>query len=158
MRTATKADDAFVVEMARHACVIEDWPLPEPGSEETRSVLPGDGDVVVVAANTAGTLLGAVWTFRHDPPLVIDAAALPELVMAVSPEFRRRGVGGLLLDELSVRCTGRYEAICLNVHVRNPAVHLYGRKGFHAVGQGRGALGVAMRKTVSALASQATPR
>ena len=146
LRTAATTDRGFIVEMARHACVIEDWPLPEPDSEETRSVLPGNGDVVVLAAGATGALLGAAWTFHHDPPLVIDGAVLPELVMAVSPESRGCGVGGLLLDELSERCTGRYEAICLNVHVRNPAVHLYERKGFQPVGQGRGALGVAMRK------------
>jgi GNAT superfamily N-acetyltransferase len=148
LRSATKADDAFIVEMARHACVTEDWPLPEPDSEETGSVLPGDGDVVVLAADATGALLGAAWTFHHDPPLVIETL-LPEVVMAVVPEFRGRGVGGLLLDELSQRCAGTYEAICLNVHVRNPAVRLYERKGFHAVGHGRGALGVAMRKSLT---------
>jgi GNAT superfamily N-acetyltransferase len=156
--TATKADDAFVAEMARHACVIEDWPLPEPDSDETRSVLPGDDDVIVVAVNAAGTPLGAAWTFRHDPPLVTDGAVVPELAMAVSPEYRGRGVGGLLLDELSARCTGRCEAVCLNVHVRNPAVRLYERSGFEPAGQGRGALGLAMRKTLSGPQRQATPR
>lgn len=78
LRSATAADDAFIVEMARHACVIEDWPLPEPDSEETRS-----------------------------------------------------------------------EAIWLNVHMRNPAANLYESKGFQAKGKGRGALGVAMLKTLS---------
>jgi hypothetical protein len=30
MRSAvTGADRAFIIEMARHACVIEDWPLPD---------------------------------------------------------------------------------------------------------------------------------
>jgi ribosomal protein S18 acetylase RimI-like enzyme len=148
LRSATKADAAFIAEMARHACVIEDWPLPEPDSEETRGVLPADDDLVVVATDTTEELLGAVWTFHHDPPLRIDDAVLPELTIAVRPEFRGRGVGGLLLDELTHRCVGKHEAICLNVHVRNPASHLYERKGFHVVGQGRGALGVAMRKTM----------
>lgn len=90
LRSTTKADDAFIVEMARHACVIEDWPLPEPDSDETRAVLPGDGHEVVVAANAPGTLLGAVWTFHYDPPLAIEGALLPDLVMAVSPAFRGR--------------------------------------------------------------------
>jgi hypothetical protein len=38
------------------------------------------------------------------------------------------------------------DAMCTNVHVRNPAQHLYQRKGFQVVGQGRGPLGLAMRK------------
>jgi ribosomal protein S18 acetylase RimI-like enzyme len=150
LRFASKADDDFIVEMARYACVIEDWPLPDPDSEETRSMLPGDGDVVIVATDASGIRLGAIWTFQHDPPLLVSAAAaaIPELSIAVAPEFRGEGVGGMLLDELAARCTGRYKAISLNVHVRNPAAHLYERKGFEVIGQGRGALGVTMRKNL----------
>jgi len=144
LRPASKADDDFIIEMARYACVIEDRPLPEPDSEETQSMLPGTGDVVVVATDATGRRLGAAWTFHHDPPLLV--AAIPELTIAVAPEFRGEGVGGMLLDELVIRCTGRYGAIGLNVHVRNPAARLYERKGFQLVGQGRGALGLAMRK------------
>jgi GNAT superfamily N-acetyltransferase len=145
---ASRADAAFIVEMARYACVIEDRPLPDPDFEETQSLLPGETGIVIVATDAAGTRLGAAWTFEHDPPLLIgvDAAAVPELAIAVVPGCRGAGIGGMLLDELALRCTGRYDAISLNVHVRNPAAHLYERKGFQAVGQGRGALGVAMRK------------
>jgi hypothetical protein len=32
LRAATAGDEAFIVEMARHACIIEDWLLPEPRS------------------------------------------------------------------------------------------------------------------------------
>lgn len=148
LRAATTADDAFIVEMARHACVIEDWPLPEPDSEEARSILPGPDDVVVVAFGTAAGPVGAVWTFTSDPPLRIDDAIHPELAMAVRPEVRGNGVGGALLDDLALRCAGRFGAICLNVHVRNPATRLYERKGFRAAGQGRGALGVAMLRSL----------
>lgn len=72
LRTATADDDLFVVEMARHACVIEDRPLPDPDED-------------------------------HD-------------------------------------------ALCTNVHVRNPAKRLYERKGFRGVGQGNGPLGLALIK------------
>jgi GNAT superfamily N-acetyltransferase len=86
--------------------------------------------------------------FRHDPPLLVDAegVSLPESAIAVVPEMRGRGVGAALLDELIVRCTGTYEALALNVHERNPAARLYQQKGFRVTGQGRGALGIAMRK------------
>lgn len=146
--SATVEDAAFIVEMARHACVIEDWPLPGADSEDTQSLLPGPGDITVVAANTAGIRIGAVWTFHHDPALLadIDGTSLPEVTIAVAPEVRGKGVGGALLDELIVRCTGTYRALSLNVHERNPAAHLYQRKGFRVIGQGRGALGIAMRK------------
>jgi GNAT superfamily N-acetyltransferase len=138
--------------MARHACVIEDWPLPDADSEETQSLLPGSGDVAIVAAAAGDTKLGAVWTLHHEPPLLIDscAVALPELTIAVSPEMRGYGVGGALLDELVARCSGKYRALSLNVHKRNPAKRLYERKGFTVIGQGRGALGIAMCKDLSA--------
>jgi len=134
--------------MARHACVIEDRPLPDPESEDTQSLLPSDGDVSVVATDPAGELLGAAWTFHHDPTLVLDddGAALPEIAIAVVPAMRGRGVGSALVDELIARCTGSHEALTLNVHQRNPAIRLYQRKGFQVLGQGRGALGIAMRR------------
>ena len=43
LRDATTADDAFIVEMARHAGIIEDWPLPDPDDEEVLSMLPPPG-------------------------------------------------------------------------------------------------------------------
>ncbi|WP_369758410.1 GNAT family N-acetyltransferase [Mycobacterium sp. 141] len=89
-----------------------------------------------------------MWTFRQHPPLLVvdDGADVPEITIAVAPAFRGRGVGAALLDELFVRAGGRYEALGLNVHQRNPARRLYQRKGFQPVGRGRGALGIAMLK------------
>jgi GNAT superfamily N-acetyltransferase len=84
----------------------------------------------------------------HEPPLLLnaDGVALPEIAVAVMHERRGSGIGGSLLDELFVRCNDKYEALTLNVHKRNPAARLYERKGFRELGQGRGTLGVAMRK------------
>jgi GNAT superfamily N-acetyltransferase len=134
LRAATARDAAFIVEMARLACVIEDWPLPDADSEETQSLLPGS-DVAVVAEDATDLRLGSVSTFHREPPLVVDADAvsLPELIIAVAPEVRGNGVGGALLDELIVHCTGKYEAITLNADKRNPAAHLYERKGFRVL-------------------------
>jgi GNAT superfamily N-acetyltransferase len=148
LRCATAADGAFIVQMARHACVIDECPLPGAHSEETQSLLPTSGDMTILAADGAGVRLGAVWTFHNDPPLLVEGASvpLPELAIAVAPEMRGHGVGGALLDELIEHCTGKYEALTLNVHQRNPAAHLYERKGFQIVGKGRGALGIAMRR------------
>lgn len=148
LRSANSDDAAFIVEMARHACVIEDWPLPDVDSDEVHSLLPPVGEVPIVAVDGAGLRAGAVWTFHHDPPLRVDSAgvSLPELCIAVAPSMRGCGVGGVLLDALFARCAGTVDALCTNVHVRNPAQELYQRKGFHVVGQGRGPLGIAMHK------------
>lgn len=143
----TAADRAFVVDMARHACVIEDRPLPEPDSEDVKSLLPDGADVTIIAADPdTGTDVGAVWTFDHHPPLVNldDGNAVPEVAIAVTPDRRGHGIGAALLDALIDRCTGVRPALALNVHRRNPAQRLYQRKGFRVAGRGRGDLGMAM--------------
>ena len=139
LRSATTEDAAFIIEMARHACVIEDWPFLDADSKETQSILPGSGDMAVVATDATGIRVGAVWTFHHHPPLLVgtDGVSLPEVSIAVAPEMRGNGVGDALLDELVVRCIGTYKALTLNVHERNPAAHLYQRKGFRVMGRGR---------------------
>jgi GNAT superfamily N-acetyltransferase len=139
LRPATTADAAFVVEMARHACTIEDWPLPDPDSDEVRSLLPPNGEVPIIATDSAGCSLGAVWTFHNAPPLRLaeNGLSVPELCIAVTPGHRGRGIGGQLLDALFARCADTVEAISANVHLRNPSQHLYQRKAFQAVGQGR---------------------
>jgi GNAT superfamily N-acetyltransferase len=148
LRLATPEDDAFIVEMARHASVIEDWPLPDVESEDVHSLLPATGAVSIVAAKAGCRRVGAVWTLHNEPPLRVSPAGvpLPELCIAVVPDMRGRGVGGALLDALFVHCAETQTALCLNVHVRNPARKLYQRKGFEEIGQGRGPLGLAMQK------------
>jgi GNAT superfamily N-acetyltransferase len=148
LRSSTRADFAFIVTMARHACVIEDWPLPAPDSDDVQSLLPRDDDIVLIAADEEAVNVGAAWTFRHQPPLVVDDAvgALVEIAVAVVPGRRGNGIGSALLDALGTHCTGVHTALTLNVHRRNPALHLYQRKGFGLIGPGRGALGIAMIK------------
>lgn len=148
LRLAIPEDDAFIVEMARHASVIEDWPLPDAESEDVRSLLPAAGEVSIVAVEAGGRRLGAVWTLHHEPPLRVGPAGvpLPELCIAVVPDMRGSGVGSALLDALLAQCAETQTALCLNVHVRNPARKLYQRKGFEELGQGRGPLGLAMQK------------
>jgi hypothetical protein len=56
----TAADAEFIVEMARHACVIEDWPLPDPDDDDVHDLLPDGEGISVVAIDPAGTRVGAV--------------------------------------------------------------------------------------------------
>jgi GNAT superfamily N-acetyltransferase len=74
-----------------------------------------------------------------------DGAPVPETVVAVVPAVRGQGVGRRLLDALAARAAERgHDRLALNVHIRNPAAHLYSRAGFVVAGKGRGPLGVAM--------------
>jgi GNAT superfamily N-acetyltransferase len=142
-------DRGFIVDMARHASVIEDWPLPDADSEDVHDLLPSNADTVLVAADVLGRPVASAWTFHSDPPLMLDAAgaSVPEVCIAVVPETRGRGAGGALLDELARHCASQHAALCLNVHQRNTTARkFYASKGFQEMGQGRGSLGVTMMK------------
>ena len=51
--------DVFIVEMARHASVIEDWPLPDVESEDVHSLLPAAVEVSIVAVEAGGGQWGS---------------------------------------------------------------------------------------------------
>lgn len=147
VRTGERADAAFIVEMARLASVIEDDPLPPADDPRLVRMLSSALDTAVLALDDGGRPVGAAWWHFPDVPLVVtaDGAPVPELVVAVTPAERGRGVGRALLDALAVRAAEHgYDRLALNVHIRNPAAGLYSRAGFVVAGKGRGPLGVAM--------------
>ncbi len=147
IRTGEPSDAAFIVEMARLASVIEDRPLPSADDPELVRLLPPSPGTAVLALDHDGDPLGAAWWHFPDCPLAVtsDGAPVPELVVAVTPSARGRGVGRRLLDALADRAVEHgYDRLALNVHIRNPATRLYSRAGFVVAGKGRGPLGVAM--------------
>ncbi|MEH3130981.1 MAG: GNAT family N-acetyltransferase [Mycolicibacterium neoaurum] len=148
LRAATRNDLGFLVEMARHASVIEDRPLPDPADDEVVEMLPAPGTVTIIAEDRYGSPVGAAWTYYSSPPLRTgaDGAPLPELCMAVIPPQRGGGIGAMLLEALFAELAPRFEALCANVHSRNRARRLYERRGFRTDGRGHGPLGVAMVK------------
>ena len=115
------------------------------------AVLPGPVDLAVLATGDDERRVGAAWLHFHEPPLVLDdqGEAIPEITMAVLEDARGHGIGGQLLDQLAVESAGRFKALALNVHLRNPAARLYMRNGFRVAGKGRGRFGVAMVRTLS---------
>lgn len=56
--------------------------------------------------------------------------------MAVVERERRKGVGAALVAALADEAAERFSALTLNVHLRNPATHLYTRTGFTVSGAG----------------------
>jgi GNAT superfamily N-acetyltransferase len=122
VRAAESTDHPFVTEMARHACVIEDRPLPKPDDDDVLEMLPAAGVVAIIAQDHHGTPVGAAWTYYSSPPLHCDAAGvpLPELCIAVAPGRRGAGIGGVLLDALFADLATDHDTLVANVHVRNP--------------------------------------
>lgn len=60
------------------------------------------------------------------------------LLIAVSPEHRRKGVAQLLIDHLFEQAKARgVSQIFLEMRRGNPAIHLYRKVGFEPIGQRR---------------------
>lgn len=55
---------------------------------------------------------------------------IPELGIAVTPEYRGQGVGTRLLTQLLDAARGKFRAVSLSVRGNSPAVNLYRRVGF----------------------------
>jgi GNAT superfamily N-acetyltransferase len=146
LRSADTEDRPFLVEMARHVCVVEGRPLPAPDDPQVAAFLPATPDVAIVAVDESEQPLGAVWWVLREPPLLLDPEGnpLPELAIAVVEGVRGNGIGRVLLDALVKSEHGRFSALALNVHLLNPAVRLYMRAGFTVAAAGRGPYGVAM--------------
>ncbi len=151
-RAAEADDEEFIVEMARYASTIEDRPLPDQDSLEVVGVLPPSPNAIVIATDSSERRLGAAWWHWHDPPLVVDqdGRPVPELIVAVIPDARDRGIGAGLIEELARVASERFDTLALNVHLRNPAARLYTRAGFRVAGQGRGWFGVSMTRALDA--------
>ena len=149
VRRARPEDRTFVVEMARLASTLEGRPLPAADDPAVLALLPRETDLTLLATDDARPV-GAVWWHLHEPALLRDDAdePLPEMAMAVVEARRREGIGTALVESLAQEAARRYEALTLNVHLRNPAVELYMRTGFSVAGAGRGPFGVAMSRSL----------
>jgi ribosomal protein S18 acetylase RimI-like enzyme len=94
-----------------------------------------EGDMALVAVDPDdGRRVGAAWRRLmppEDPGYGFVDASTPEIGLAVVPDLRGRGVGGLLLRSLieAARSEG-YGALSLSVEDGNPAIRLYERHGF----------------------------
>jgi ribosomal protein S18 acetylase RimI-like enzyme len=55
---------------------------------------------------------------------------IPELAIAVVPDFRGQGVGTKLLEQILNIAKMKYPAVSLSVRSNNPVLRLYERNGF----------------------------
>jgi ribosomal-protein-alanine N-acetyltransferase len=96
---------------------------------------PGDRAIIALDGNTP---IGAVWMRlfdQSDPGYGFVDSEIPELGIAIVPEYRGRGIGTALLQEIFHEATKMgYQAVSLSVDPNNPALRLYERLGFVKVG------------------------
>jgi ribosomal protein S18 acetylase RimI-like enzyme len=100
------------------------------------------GDMGVVAKDDVRSITkvgyanGAAWLrlwLNDDKGFGYIDDAIPELAIAVLPEYRGKGIGTQLLMKVLASAQSIYPAISLSVRANNPAVNLYQRLGFTKV-------------------------
>jgi ribosomal protein S18 acetylase RimI-like enzyme len=148
-RLSAHADAAFLAEMLYEAVNWLDDGAEERPSMEAMLAVPQNaryvdswgrpGDVARYALDPRDEPVGAAWyrTFSAAAPgygYVGDD--VPELAVAVYPEFRGRHVGTLLLGALIARAErDGVRALSLSVNRGNRAKRLYARLGFEVVAE-----------------------
>ena len=134
IRALTEEDEAIVWKMLMYASHEQ--------SVEAVQLLPNisryvegwgrTGDIGSVAFADK-LLIGAAWLrlwSNHDQGFGYIDPSIPELAIAVLPEYRGNGIGSKLLRQVLQTAKGIFPAVCLNVQANNPVVRLYERAGF----------------------------
>ncbi len=148
-RLSAHADAAFLAEMLYEAVNWFDDGAEERPAMDAVLAVPQNaryvegwgraGDVALYALDPRDEPVGAAWyrTFSAaEPGYGFVAPDVPELAIAVYPEFRGRHVGTLLLGALVARAERQgVRALSLSVNRENPAKRLYVRSGFEVVGE-----------------------
>jgi ribosomal protein S18 acetylase RimI-like enzyme len=134
VRALTAEDQSIVWEMLRYAahepsleCIQKQSYLARYASNWGRV-----GDVGCVATKDIASI-GAAWLrlrVEEDKGFGYVSDEIPELAMAVLPDFRGQGIGTRLLMQVLEVAKGRFPAVSLNVRGDNCAVRLYERAGF----------------------------
>jgi GNAT superfamily N-acetyltransferase len=154
LRPATTADVTFLREMLYHAIYTPPGgpPLATQILQRTELsryvdgwVKPGDMGVI---AELSGIPVGAAWLRlmkgeNRGYGYVEDG--IPELTIALLPDYRSMGIGTQLLTHLLGRAAGHYPAVSLSVSADNPACRLYQRHGFVVIRDDTGSLTMLFR-------------
>jgi ribosomal protein S18 acetylase RimI-like enzyme len=144
IRAATPADEPFLWQMLFYAANMADDGAISGDQARDHPYLAKyvrgwgrNGDVGTLAVDLASDqLVGAAWVrllegSEKNYPGV--AESIPELAIAVVPEFLGQGIGTRLLAGLFAAAAPTYLAIVLSVRDANPARRLYERVGFTVV-------------------------
>ncbi len=139
----TAADEPMLWQMLYHAIFVpegEERPSPEIVQQpELARYVRGWGrptDLGFKAVSAEGEPVGAAWLrlltgdergYGH----ISDS--IPELTIALLPEYRGQAIGTRLLEALVAAASQKFDEISLSVTPENAAVHLYQRFGFEVV-------------------------
>ena len=144
IRSIEVADESFLREVLYQALFVPPDATPPPREillqpELAKYVqnwgLDGDRGLIAVLEDSQ-TLVGAVWLrlFKSsNPGYGYISDDIPELSIAVLPQYRGQGIGTKLLTKLFSQLRNQYSAVSLSVSPNNPALQLYRRFGFKVI-------------------------
>lgn len=134
LRPLTANDSAIVWQMLMHAA--HEPSLEAVQAQPALAVYAANwgrqGDLGV-GAWVGDTPVGAAWLrlWQSDERgFGFVDERVPELAIALLPDFRNQGVGTQLLKELLHQACRHYSAVSLSVRANNPGIRLYERLGF----------------------------
>ena len=139
LRPLLKDDQELVWKMLQHAaheesnCCIRDSPILKPYGEDFGTKL---GDAGVVAVNQSGDDVGAAWIrYLFDSGgFAKIAPEVPELAIAVLPNYRGQGFGTKLIKSILEKADHmKVPAVCLCCRTDNAALRLYEKLGFQII-------------------------
>ena len=144
LRAIQASDEAFLWLMLFYAAHMHKEPSqtvadarqnPDLAKYVTNWGRPGDLGFIATASDS-GESVGAVWVrlfVGANKAYSQTSDDIPELAIAVLPDYIGRGVGTLLLQQIIAAARPHYPALALNVRADNPAFRLYQRLGFVVV-------------------------
>jgi len=142
MRSRRNADQSFMQEMLYQAIFVPDGTLPERSMIQDpklyRYVDAWKAEELSIIAEIDGLAVGACWLKWFDksnPGYGFVREDIPEMSIAILPEYRGQGIGTKLIRAILERLPEELEGVSLSVDTRNPAMGLYMRMGFHLVHQ-----------------------
>lgn len=133
-RPLTLEDNLIVWEMLRYAAHESSVESIQRQPYLARYALDWgrEGDIGYIALEDL-IPIGAVWLrlwSGKDRGFGYVNDEIPELAIAVVPDFRGQGVGTELLKQILDAAKTKYQAISLSVRANNPVLGLYERTGF----------------------------
>ena len=157
IRPLTNSDEPFLWDMLYYALYVppgqEPFPQEVIHTPEIALYVSGWGRAhdkgFVAIDNRSGEAIGAVWMRLFpstQPGYGYISSDIPELSIALLPEYRGQGIGTDLLKHLLEEVRRVYPALSLSVSPDNPAVRLYNRLGFEVIN--RQATSLTMKKNL----------
>jgi ribosomal protein S18 acetylase RimI-like enzyme len=111
------------------ACYVKGWGRP---GDWGLLALNGENPV---GANSAGAVWLRQWTGEEEKGYGFVSPHIPEISLALLPEYRNQGLGRRMLETVMAMAKPGFPGLSLSVVESSPARRLYERLGFRKVGQ-----------------------